>query len=127
HRRRGPPLLDAPDAPRTGTVHDTERVRIPGGAFEMGTSTDPWALDNERPAHVVEVPEFELDAVPVTNRRYLEFVEDGGYERPDLWSEVGWQHRLDAGLEAPQFWSRDETGWNRTAFGRTVPLYPDEP
>ncbi|MCD2113634.1 ergothioneine biosynthesis protein EgtB [Rhodococcus rhodochrous] len=126
--RQGPSLLDAPEAPRTGTVRETERVRIPAGTFEMGTSTDPWALDNERPAHVVEVPEFELDAVPVTNRRYLGFVEDGGYERPELWSEAGWQHRLDAGLGAPQFWScDDETGWSRTAFGRTMPLHPDEP
>ena len=126
--RQGPPLLDAPDAPHAATVPDTERVRIPAGEFEMGTSTDPWALDNERPAHAVFVPEFELDAVPVTNRRYLEFVEDGGYDRCEWWSEAGWAHRLDAGLEAPQFWRRDrEIGWSRIAFGRMTPLRPDEP
>jgi len=126
--RQGPPLLDAPPAPRTGTPPPQVRVRIPAGEVEIGTSTDPWALDNERPAHRVFVPEFEIDAVPVTNGRYLGFVADGGYSRPELWSEEGWRHRCEAGLEAPQFWRfDDDSGWTRTMFGKTVPLHPDEP
>ena len=126
--RQGTPLLDAPEAPRTGAPPDVARVRIPAGEFEMGTSTEPWALDNERPAHAVFVPEFELDTVPVTNGRYLEFVDDGGYARPDLWSEAGWAHRVEAGLEAPQFWHRSPgSGWVRTSFGRAQELHPDEP
>ncbi|MEE2031619.1 ergothioneine biosynthesis protein EgtB [Rhodococcus chondri] len=126
--RDGPPLLSAPDAPRTGIRPTPERVLIPAGEFEMGTSDDPWALDNERPAHPVYVPAFQLETVPVTNARYVEFIDDDGYGRPELWSEEGWRHRQEARLTAPQFWTRDTQGhWWRRRFGRTEPLHPDEP
>ncbi len=126
--RSGPPVLFAPDAPRTGRPVESDEVTIPGGEVEIGTTTDPWALDNERPAHRVHVRAFRIDTVPVTNRRYLEFMADGGYLRPELWSETGWEHRLAAGLEAPQFWTREHDGtWWRRRFGVAVPVHPDEP
>ncbi|ATQ31210.1 MULTISPECIES: ergothioneine biosynthesis protein EgtB [Rhodococcus] len=126
--RAGPPVLDAPPAPRRAEAPAAAEVLIPGGEFEMGTSTDPWALDNERSAHRVYVPAFAIDTVPVTNGRYLEFLADGGYARRELWSPQGWLHREQAGLEAPQFWTRDDAGtWWRRRFGVTVPLDPDEP
>jgi iron(II)-dependent oxidoreductase len=74
------------------------------------------------------VPAFEIDAVPVTNGRYLEFMDDGGYRRPELWSERGWAHRCEAALEAPQFWESDGRGaWWRRVFGVPEPLHPQEP
>ncbi len=68
--RAGPPVLDAPEAPREATPPEYERVSIPAGEFEMGTSDDPWALDNEKPAHRVYLPAFALDTLPVTNRHF---------------------------------------------------------
>ena len=53
---------------------------VPAGDFVMGTETEAFAYDNERPAHAVDLPAFFIDAAPVTNRCYLEFMEDGGYE-----------------------------------------------
>ena len=53
---------------------------MPGGPFTMGTSSQAWALDNERPAHTVLLAPFYLDTVPVTNAAYLEFVADGQRE-----------------------------------------------
>ncbi len=93
----------------------------------MGTSTEPWALDNERPAHVVDVPAFLIDAAPVTNGQYAEFIADGGYDDPRWWSPAGWEHRVSAGLVAPMHWVRDGDGWAYTRFGRTEPVRPDEP
>lgn len=125
--RSGPAVLTAPAPPAARAVPAAE-VIVPGGVFEMGTSTDPAALDNERPAHRVAVPGYAIDAAPVTNGQYLEFVADGGYERPDLWSERGWAHRQDADLESPQFWERDGTGaWWRRVFGTPTPLDPMQP
>jgi len=124
--RVGPPVLSAPPPP-PAAVPVSGEVLVPGGPFTMGTSTDPWALDNERPAHEVHVPAFAIDAAPVTNARYAEFLADGGYQRPELWSEEGWRHRTEAGLTAPMHWRRDGDGWAYTRFGRTGPLVPDEP
>ncbi|GGL45147.1 ergothioneine biosynthesis protein EgtB [Nocardia jinanensis] len=125
--RTGAPVLTAPAPPAATTVVHGE-VMIPAGEFVMGTSTDPWALDNERPAHPVHVPAFAIDAAPVSNAQYLEFVADGGYERRELWSERGWSYRREAGLTAPQFWERDTDGrWWRRVFGAPRPLRPEQP
>jgi iron(II)-dependent oxidoreductase len=99
-------------------------VLVEGGPFVMGTDTEPWAYDNERPAHVVDVPAFWIDATPVTNAAYAEFVEAGGYERPDLWTDEGWKWRQSEGLVGPQFWTGDG---GRMRFGRREALAPDEP
>jgi len=64
----------------------------------MGTSTEPWALDNERPAHVVHVPAFRIATAPVTNGEHAEFVDAGGYRDPRWWTEAGWRHRVAADL-----------------------------
>jgi iron(II)-dependent oxidoreductase len=94
----------------------------------MGTSDDAWALDNERPAHRVFVETFAIDTVPVSNADYAQFIADGGYQRRELWSARGWQHRTESGLEAPQFWTDDGGGnWWRHRFGVLEPVPPEEP
>jgi iron(II)-dependent oxidoreductase len=127
--RTGAPVLHAPESPAALVpVSEDAEIIVPGGPFEMGTSDDPWALDNERPAHPVDVPTFAIDAVPVTNGDYIRFITDGGYERPELWSERGWAHRLEAELTAPQFWTRGDDGlWWRRVFGENKQIRPAQP
>jgi iron(II)-dependent oxidoreductase len=125
--RSGPPLLGtgAPlPAGRPGVAGTS--VLVPGGEFVLGVNAadEPFSLDNERPAHVVDVPSFRIGRVPVTNAEYARFVADGGYATPRWWSERGWSHRVEAGLERPQFWGPDGT---RTRFGVVEELPPDEP
>ncbi|MHA6803432.1 ergothioneine biosynthesis protein EgtB [Salinifilum ghardaiensis] len=125
--RSGPPALHAPAPPEPAAAEVPAEVLVPGGAFTMGTSTEPWALDNERPAHEVHVGDFRLDAAPVTNARFAEFIADGGYDQPRWWSEAGWAYRQRAELAAPLFWRRDGDRWVRRRFGRVEPVRPEEP
>ncbi|SIS01167.1 ergothioneine biosynthesis protein EgtB [Williamsia sterculiae] len=126
--RVGAPVLHAPPTPRPATsLRPGAETVVAAGTFEMGTSVDPWALDNERPAHTVDVPAFAIDTFPVTNGQYLDFIADGGYDRRELWSERGWQHRVEAGLTAPQFWYSDGDGWGHDVFGQRGPVDPDRP
>ena len=127
--RTGAPALTAaaPPAAPADAASLPREVLIPGGPFTMGTSTEAWALDNERPAHTVTVPAFYLDTTPVTNAAYQEFLADGGYEEPRWWSPAGWDHRQRAGLAAPLYWRREGSGWVRTRFGITEPVPPAEP
>src|SRR5699024_281407 len=98
--RQGPPVLLAENAPdrRTGAV-PTEII-VPGGAFLMGTTTEPWALDNERPAHEMWVDEFAIDTFPVTNVEYFSFLDAGGYQDRRWWSAAGWDYRCRHDIEA---------------------------
>jgi ergothioneine biosynthesis protein EgtB len=69
-----------------------EPLLIPACIWEMGTHAgNGFTFDNERPQHSVPVPEFEIDAQPVTWSQYVEFVDDSGYDREELWSPAGWQ------------------------------------
>jgi iron(II)-dependent oxidoreductase len=127
--RAGAPALSAPLPPSApaGSAALPAEVLVPGGPFTMGTSAEPWALDNERPAHQVDVPAFWLDTTPVTNAAYIEFIADGGYDDPRLWTAEGWDYRQRAGLAAPLFWERSGREWARTSFGVTAPVVADEP
>ncbi|NUS44808.1 MAG: ergothioneine biosynthesis protein EgtB [Mycobacteriaceae bacterium] len=125
--RAGEAVLHAPPAPRTPRPPTGEAI-VAAGEFTMGTSTEPWALDNERPAHRVALPAFAIDLAPVTNGQYAAFIADGGYRRPELWSEPGWAHRTAAGLVAPQFWEPDGAGgWWRRVFGTMTPVREHQP
>ncbi len=122
------PVLAASAPAPPGTTADLPaEVFVPAGPFMMGTSTEPWALDNERPAHLVEVDSFHLDTTAVTNAAYAEFIADGGYDEPRWWSGPGWEHRQRAGLTSPAFWHRDGGEWVRRRFGAIEPVPPSQP
>ncbi len=111
-----------------GAPPKEEMVHVPGGPFVMGTDDRVRALDNERGAHEVEVPGFYLDATPVTNRAYAEFVEDGGYEREDLWNPKGWEWKEKERISAPKHWYQVEPhSWWTQRFGFDEPLRPHAP
>ncbi|HEV7208393.1 MAG TPA: ergothioneine biosynthesis protein EgtB [Mycobacteriales bacterium] len=128
--RAGAPVLTEHPAPPAGEgPHDGPRdVLVAAGPFTMGTSLDPWAYDNERPAHAVDVPAFRIDRLPVSNADFSEFIAAGGYREPRYWSPQGWAHRAADNLAAPMSWAPDEGGWwTRRRFGRFEALPPHEP
>ncbi|MFK4071553.1 ergothioneine biosynthesis protein EgtB [Streptomyces sp. NPDC029674] len=125
--RSGPTALTAPAPPAGEPFTGPDEVLVPGGPFTMGTSTEPWALDNERPAHRRLVPPFYIDTTPVTNAAYQRFIEDGGYERMRWWDPAGWAMVQRHGLRAPLFWRREGGQWLRRHFGTVEPVPADEP
>ena len=124
--RRGAPLLGGGSSLPPGRPVPRDSVLVPAGPFTLGVDGDdePWSLDNERPAHTVDLPAFRIARVPVTNAEWQAFIEAGGYDEPRWWSERGWRHRVEAGLERPLFWSADGS---RTRFGHVEEIPADEP
>ena len=94
--RQGPPVLFARRELPAGRPVPGGRVLVPGGPFVLGVDADrePFSLDNERPAHTVDVGPFWIGRVPVSNRQWRDFSADGGYQRPELWTKRGWEHRI---------------------------------
>jgi iron(II)-dependent oxidoreductase len=131
-RHASPPpgaAQSAANPPAEGRPAMTGEVEIPGGTYRIGVdwADEPWAFDNEGGAHDRTVDPFAIDATPVTNGAYLDFVEAGGYDDEALWSRAGWRWRIEAGLVAPQFWTGDSGDRTVLRFGRTVRLDPREP
>jgi len=110
--------------PREMPAYLTSGAR-PGGRAEVAAGpvclgADPgaggFAWDNELPRHQVDVLGFRIARTPVTNADWLEFVDDHGYDRPELW-DGDWEWRRRIGLEHPQVWRRHDGGWAyRTLF-----------
>jgi iron(II)-dependent oxidoreductase len=102
-------------------------VLVEAGPFVMGSDDEPWAYDNERRAHELDLPAFSIDTVPVTNAAFADFVEAGGYEDRRLWHESGWAFRCEQALEHPGFWRREGRDWVRRRFGHWEELPAGEP
>jgi len=101
---------------------------VPAGAFVMGTDDRRLAYDNERPAHEVWVDRFRIDLHPVSNGQFLRFVEDGGYDRAELWDDAGREWLAASGARHPAQWAcGDDARWYERHFGRILPLVLDQP
>lgn len=116
------------DHPPAGGGTAVTEVELPGGRFQMGTDTGLWAYDNEKPAHETEVAPFAIDAAPVTNGEFAEFIADGGYDDERHWSAEGWQWRQAENAGAPLFWSLGDSGnFVRRRFGTTEAIPANQP
>ena len=93
-------------APRSAVPVD-DWITIPAGSFEMGASAEGFAFDNERPRHRVDVPAFAIARRPVTNGTWMHFVEGGGYERREWWSDEGWAWKEEYDISRPEGWTVD--------------------
>ncbi len=127
--------MEAPDAPPV----KARVVEIPAGVATLGlprggdgaaasTGEETFGWDNEFEEQRASVPAFRIDAQNVTNREFLRFVNEGGYQERSLWSDADWEWLRASGTSHPGFWIRRESAsgeeWGyRTMFEvRPLPL-----
>lgn len=79
-----------------------DALTFPSRQIVLGSALGGCVPDNEKWAHEVSVPEFEIDAQAVCWAQYAEFVADGGYDEPQWWSEAGWRWVDSMGRRAPR-------------------------
>jgi dimethylhistidine N-methyltransferase len=108
----GPLLVE----PQTGVSADF--LAFEGGLVEIGEERGGFAFDIEGPRHKVFIEPYRLAERPVTNREWIEFIEDGGYREPLLWLSEGWTASRDQGWTMPLYWERrDDAYWTMTLRG----------
>lgn len=103
------PAYDAVSCPAPTPAADTARRWVPyaAGLVEIGAGDDKmFVFDNEGPRHKTWLDAFELSDGLVRNGEYLAFIEDGGYQRPELWLSDGWDWLTEQQIEAPLYWQR---------------------
>jgi iron(II)-dependent oxidoreductase len=113
--------------PAAGDDAFDRMVRVERGRYQIGTDDRTMSYDNERPRHEVTVAAFEIDAAPVTNAAYAEFIADGGYQRADLWSDDGRAWLADSAAAAPKHWHLDGDTWMTRTMDVIAPIAPDHP
>ena len=113
--------FDAALLPKLATLAPREPLLFPATRWTLGAATSTgFTFDNERQAHEVAVPEFEIDAQAVTWAQYCEFVEDGGYDEPLHWSKDGWLWLQREGRRTPRYVDQMRQGVLQQRFGRLV-------
>jgi len=90
------------------------------GAVRMGHDGSGFSFDCEGPRHTAWLSPHALADRLVTNAEWLEFMEEGGYRRPELWLSDGWAWVRDNAIQAPLYWRVGDSGaWNQ--FGLDGP------
>jgi ergothioneine biosynthesis protein EgtB len=117
-----------PAWPLTPVAHrEPGWVTHPGGIVEIGHAGDGFAFDNESPRHRVLLAPFALATHPVTNGEYLAFIDDGGYERPELWLSLGWDAVRAQRWQAPLYWERTNGRWSTFTLRGMAEIDPGAP
>lgn len=83
------------------------------GVYWIGHDGKGFSFDNESPRHRVFLDEFSVSCHLVTCGDYLQFMDEGGYQRPEFWLSLGWQTVCDNGWTAPLYWFRRDEGWHQ--------------
>ncbi|HVL14614.1 MAG TPA: ergothioneine biosynthesis protein EgtB, partial [Gemmata sp.] len=124
-RPRYAPPLDGAEAPHTPLDWEAH----PADVRWAGHDGSGFAFDNEGPRHRVFVAAFEIASRLVTCGEFLRFMEEGGYDRPELWLSDGWAARQRNAWSAPLHWSRGDRGtrWRVFTLRGERPLDPAEP
>jgi len=120
-----PPYLDARVKQKPEAIAPLlEWIDFAGGLTEIGFKLDltdalqsvsAFAFDNETPRHPVYIPSYRLATRLVTCAEYLAFIDQNGYNRPELWLSEGWTTNRSENWQAPLYWRRDEetnSGWS---------------
>ena len=119
HQTDGPPEMI--DQDRVGwDAQDAAMV-------EVGHGGEGFHFDNESPRHRLFSPAFRMQDRLVTNGEYLEFMEDGGYQRPELWLSLGWATVEQDRWQAPLYWHGQDSTWSEFTLAGLRPLASRQP
>jgi ergothioneine biosynthesis protein EgtB len=111
----------------TVSARDTSSTEFAEGVYWIGHQGRGFSYDNERPRHRVFLEAFQLADQLVTCGEFLEFMEDDGYRRPELWLSEGWQSVCQSQWEAPLYWVRANGGWSEFTLAGLKPIDVNRP
>ena len=122
-----PGLPPAPRPAATGATAASSPSRSPPARSRWARRTHRFSYDNERPRHMVDLPAFRIGRTAITNATFLHFVEGGGYQRREWWSDEGWAWKEEYDITHPEGWAAGPDGWRQWRIDGEAPLHPDEP
>lgn len=115
----------ASDSNRDGAA---ARLACPAGVAVLGSGPDEgFIFDNEKWRHEVAVPAFDIDAQPVSQSVFADFVDAGGYRQDAGWSTAGLAWRETERATHPLYWQKKEGEWQVRRFEQWTPLDPHAP
>jgi ergothioneine biosynthesis protein EgtB len=121
------PVYRPTGVPVPGAREPAGWLGVEGGLVEIGHDGGSFAFDNEQPRHRLFLEPCEVADRLVTAGDWMAFIDDGGYQRPDLWLSDGWHTVQAHEWDAPLYWQRRDGVWFVHTLGGTRPVEPSEP
>lgn len=100
-------------------------IEVAEGLYDVGHQGNGFCFDNERGAHKVYLPAFQIAGGLVTNKDYLDFVQDGGYQDFRYWLDDGWAWLKENQIDHPLYWLERDGKWFQYTLAGLKPLNPD--
>ena len=97
------------------------------GIYQIGYNGEAFHFDNEKPQHRYYQESFKICRQPITNRDFLNFIEDGGYQNSTLWLSNGWTWLKEQSVQRPLYWYESGDRWHTYTLGGNRPLIDNEP
>ena len=104
-----------------------EFLEVEGGEYKIGFRGDGFCFDNELAPHTVRLGEFAIRDSLVTNREFMEFIDDGGYRDFRLWHSEGWDWVNQNQIASPLYWHDRNGEWFNYTLGGLQKVVPDAP
>lgn len=108
-------------------VEEINWIQFEEGIVEIGNKGNEFTYDNEHPRHRTFVQNFQLAHRLITNQEYLEFINDDGYKRLELWLDEGWSKVNSEEWIAPLYWFKREGNWFNFTLSGARPIDLNEP
>lgn len=104
--------------------HNTKKgyLSINEGIYDIGHQGGDFHFDNELGRHKVYLHEFSISKSLVTNREYLEFMEDGGYQDFRHWLDEGWSWVNQNNIQSPLYWHKIGSDWFQFTLAGLKPV-----
>jgi ergothioneine biosynthesis protein EgtB len=124
------PLLPAyrmPQPQPSATTAPQKWFEHRGGLVQIGADGEQFCFDSETPRHDTYVRPFRLAGRPVTCGEYREFMEAGGYDKPEYWLSDGWTEVEAQEWRAPLYWHKQHGEWLVYTLAGVKPVVDSEP
>jgi 5-histidylcysteine sulfoxide synthase len=110
--------------PEAGNAPPNELVPVAGGRVVLGKSMDHplYGWDNEFGHQEHDVWDFAASRYLVSNREFLGFVEDRGYEREEYWTHEGWGWVGFSRATHPLFWVASPVGYRLRTMAQVIDM-----
>jgi ergothioneine biosynthesis protein EgtB len=106
---------------------EREWISFDEGIHQVGYEGSGFCYDNELKSHRVFIEPFEIADKLTTNKEYMEFMEDGGYENVLLWHAEAWDWINAQKVDSPKYWHKIDDTWQRFTLGGLQPIEEKEP
>lgn len=122
------PLMPAYYKTKTSTRETLpfEWLKINAGNYKIGYQGERFHFDNEEGEHTVYLHDFEIANRLVTNGEFIEFINDGAYQRPEFWLMEGWEWVKNNQASAPFYWFQKEQQWYNYQLDGVSPVIKNE-